>query len=171
MDMKDRSILMDRVAELLLLYRSSLSTAESCTGGALSAAITSRSGASDFFRGGVIAYSYALKTTLLGVSQDDLLTYGAVSEAVASQMAIGIRDCSGSTYGLATTGIAGPLGGSTEKPVGTVWIAIAAPDTLYTECLHLHGNRQEIVDATVRAILSKLCHLLNQMASNSIKGR
>ena len=93
---------------------------------------TALPGASDYFRGGVVAYSNDVKTALLGVNADDLNRCGAVSRPVAEQMAAGVRKATGATYGIATTGIAGPTGGTPDKPVGTVWMAVSGPDETYS---------------------------------------
>ncbi len=102
-----------------------IATAESCTGGLLAHTLTNVPGASAVFLEGVVSYSNAAKTRLLGVSPELIKKYGAVSAEVAQAMAEGIQQKSGATFGLATTGIAGPTGGSKEKPVGTVFLAIA----------------------------------------------
>ena len=102
-----------------------LAVAESCTGGLISAAITAVPGASDYFDSGLTTYSYDAKRRHLGVSRESLDEHGAVSEPVAREMAQGIRDVADVTWGLATTGIAGPTGGTDEDPVGTVYIAVA----------------------------------------------
>ena len=102
-----------------------VATAESCTGGLLAHTLTNIPGASAVFLEGIICYSNAAKTRLLGVSPDLIEKYGAVSAEVAQAMAEGIQQKSGATFGLATTGIAGPAGGSTQKPVGTVFLAMA----------------------------------------------
>lgn len=101
--------------------------AESCTGGMIAHLLTSEPGASSYFLGGVIAYANSVKEQVLGVQSQDLQQYGAVSEPVALQMAQGVRRLTGADYAVATTGVAGPDGGSEEKPVGTVWIALAGP--------------------------------------------
>jgi len=113
------------VGEQLRAAGLTVGTAESCTGGAVAAALTSVAGSSDYFKGGVVAYSNAVKTALLGVSVNDLSVHGAVSREVAEQMALGALDALGCNCAVATSGIAGPGGGSDEKPVGTVWIAVA----------------------------------------------
>lgn len=123
-----------------------LATAESCTGGAIAARFTAMAGASAYFRGGVVAYSNDLKQQVLGVSADDLERFGAVSEPVARQMAEGVRRLAGSDYAVATTGIAGPAGGSEEKPVGTVWIAVAGPRGTVAVCRQCGTDRGQIVD-------------------------
>ena len=105
-----------------------LAVAESCTGGALSASFTAMAGASEYFLGGVVSYSNDVKANVLGVPRDTLELYGAVSEETAMAMANGVRCLCGSDYALSTTGIAGPAGGSEEKPVGTVWIGLATPN-------------------------------------------
>jgi len=114
------------VAEMLASRGGTLAVAESCTGGAVSASFTAMPGASRYFLGGVTAYSNDLKRNILGVEAGDLERYGAVSEQVARQMAEGARRVCGSDYAIATTGVAGPDGGSASKPVGTVWIAVAS---------------------------------------------
>lgn len=114
-------------AELLekLSKIGTLSAAESCTGGNISAMITARAGASAYYLGGITAYSNDVKINVLGVKRSDLEKHGAVSKEVALQMAEGVRRLTGADWGLSTTGIAGPAGGSAEKPVGTVWIAVS----------------------------------------------
>ncbi len=114
------------VARLLTQGGRTLAVAESCTGGALSARFTAMAGASDYFRGGVVSYSNDVKAGVLGVNGDDIARYGAVSRQVAEQMAEGVRRLCGADYALSTTGIAGPTGGTEEKQVGTVWMAVAS---------------------------------------------
>lgn len=109
-----------------------LSTAESCTGGAIAARFTALAGASDIFMGGVVSYSNQVKMDVLGVSSQSLESHGAVSEEVAIEMAQGVRRVMKTTYSIATTGIAGPSGGSEDKPVGTVWIAVDTPRGTFT---------------------------------------
>ena len=115
-------------AALLRKAGATLAVAESCTGGALSASFTAMAGASEYFLGGVVSYSNDVKANVLGVPRDTLELYGAVSEETAMAMADGVRCLCGSDYALSTTGIAGPAGGSEEKPVGTVWIGLATPN-------------------------------------------
>ena len=131
------------VAEMLLAKGATLSAAESCTGGALSAKFTAMSGASEYFWGGVVSYDNSVKENVLGVSRENLDIYGAVSEQVARQMAEGVRRVCGTTYGVATTGIAGPSGGTPDKPVGTVWMAVATPT---------HTIAKVVVHGKIRAV-------------------
>ena len=131
------------VAELLLKEGATLSSAESCTGGVIASKFTAMSGASEYFWGGVVSYDNSVKENLLGVSRKNLEQYGAVSEQVARQMAEGVRKACGTTYGVATTGIAGPTGGTPEKPVGTVWMAVATPT---------HTVAKVVVHGKVRAV-------------------
>lgn len=119
-------------ARLLRERGATLAVAESCTGGAVSAGFTATAGASDYFLGSVVAYSNEVKANVLGVSRESLAAHGAVSRQVAEEMAAGIRRLCGSDYAVSTTGIAGPSGGSPEKPVGTVWIAVAAPEGVFS---------------------------------------
>lgn len=124
----------------------SLATAESCTGGTIAARFTALPGASAYFRCGVVAYANSAKEQLLGVDPQTLRRCGAVSEEVACQMAEGARRIAGADYAVATTGIAGPTGGSAEKPVGTVWIAVATPGGTAAVCRQCGTDRGQIVD-------------------------
>lgn len=110
-----------------------VSSAESCTGGLISAAITSVSGASEVFEMGICSYANRIKSEFLCVPDDILEKFGAVSEEVALAMANGVKNAAKSDYGVSTTGIAGPSGGSPEKPVGTVWIGVCSQRTLRAE--------------------------------------
>lgn len=121
------------VVQLLQNASLTLSTAESCTGGLISGAITSVSGSSDVFGFGVCSYANEAKMKVLGVKEETLATHGAVSEETAMEMAEGIRRLSGSDYGISTTGIAGPTGGTPGKPVGTVWIGFSSREKTCAE--------------------------------------
>ncbi|HKO15454.1 MAG TPA: competence/damage-inducible protein A [Gemmatimonadaceae bacterium] len=131
-----------------------IAVAESCTGGLLGARLTSVPGSSDVVLGGIIAYHDDVKRTLLDVLQADLRAYGAVSEPVARQMATGVRARTGARIGIGITGIAGPGGGTPEKPVGTVWIAVDLKDEIRAVLLHLIGDRDEIRRRAAQAALS-----------------
>ncbi|MDR0954341.1 MAG: competence/damage-inducible protein A [Rikenellaceae bacterium] len=153
------------VAEGLKERGETLSTAESCTGGAIAARLTAMAGASAYFLGGVVAYSNAVKTDVLGVQAEDLEQYGAVSQPVARQMAEGIRRLTGSTYALATTGIAGPDGGTPDKPVGTVWIALATPTETITEERHFWEPREQNIQRASSAAMDLLRKYLYENCS------
>ena len=123
-----------------------LATAESCTGGAIASRFTAMPGASAYFRCGVVSYSNESKAALLGVDPATIARVGAVSEEVARQMAEGVRRVAGADYAIATTGIAGPSGGSAEKPVGTVWIAVATPEGTEAVCRQCGTDRGQVID-------------------------
>jgi nicotinamide-nucleotide amidase len=124
----DHDTLAAVVGKLLRASGETLSVAESCTGGGLGQSLTEISGSSDYFWGGVISYDNSVKVKLLGVNPEDLDKYGAVSAIVAEQMAVGVKTCLSTTWGLSITGIAGPTGGTDIKPVGLVYIGLAGPN-------------------------------------------
>lgn len=141
---QDTDDLADVVLRLCRERHLTIGTAESCTGGLLGARLTAIPGSSDVVRGGVVSYHNDLKRELLGVGAAALDQYGAVSEEVVRQMAAGSRRVAGSDIGLAITGVAGPGGGSEEKPVGTVWIATDVQGDVQARLLRLWGDREEI---------------------------
>jgi nicotinamide-nucleotide amidase len=157
----DDQTLPGAIAVLLQQTRRTLAVAESCTGGAIAAAFTSVPGASKSFIGGVVSYDNAVKSSLLGVRADELARSGAVSEAVAGQMASGVREKLGSSIGLSITGIAGPTGGSPEKPIGLMWLAIADAGGLRTRRLQLSGDREGIQSRATTAALGFLWEALS----------
>lgn len=124
----DNDSLASVVGQLLLAQQQTVAVAESCTGGMLGKLLTDISGSSAYFKGGVISYANEVKVQMLGVVAESIETQGAVSAVVAEQMAIGIRDLLGTDWGIGITGVAGPAGGTTEKPVGLVYIGLARPD-------------------------------------------
>ena len=138
-----------------------IAVAESCTGGMIGERITSVSGSSEYFAGGVIAYSNELKTALLGVPSELIDDEGAVSEAVARAMAVGIVCATGVQVGLSVTGVAGP-GRSDQKPPGTVHIAVMTPKGLETKNLSLSGSRKEIRELTASEALEFLVSALEK---------
>ena len=146
----------EALAELLRDRGVTLSLAESCSGGLIAKRITDIPGSSAYFSEGVVTYSNAAKTRLLGVSAEILNNCGAVSSECAAAMATGIRLASGSDLGLSVTGIAGPDGGSEDKPVGTVFIALAAPDGCWVKRFQFNGNRDDIRTLTAWTALDWL---------------
>ena len=149
---------------LLRARNATVSVAESCTGGMLGARFTTVPGSSDYFLGGFITYSNALKRDLLGVPADTLEQFGAVSEQTAEAMAVGARQRTGSTYAIAITGVAGPDGGTEEKPVGLVYIAIAGPDGTVVVHRRFLGDRQRIRVFTTQMALDLLRRRLQELA-------
>lgn len=153
---EDAESLPELVARAMAAAGKTLATAESCTGGNIAAKLTALPGASVYVRGSVVAYSNEVKECALGVRHETLVRYGAVSEETVREMAAGARERLGSDYAVATTGVAGPSGGTPEKPVGTVWIAVASEDTVSAELLHLTGQRAQIVERTCNAVFAAL---------------
>lgn len=143
----------EQVHELLIERGATLALAESCTGGKIASKFTAMAGASAYLLAGVVAYANEAKTNILGIDAELIRRHGAVSEEVARQMAEGARRVAGADYALATTGIAGPTGGTAEKPVGTVWFALATP-TETIALKHACGtDRGQVIDrATAYAI-------------------
>ncbi len=138
-----------------------LATAESCTGGTIASQLTAQAGASAYFKGGVVAYSNEVKECALGVQHSTLEAHGAVSEETAREMAEGVRTRLGADLAIATTGIAGPDGGTKEKPVGTVWIAVADATHTEAQLLSFPGRRrQQNIDRTVNQAFSMLMKLV-----------
>ena len=133
-----------------------VATAESCTGGLVSHSLTNTSGSSDYFDRGVISYSNESKSEMLGVPEKILNEYGAVSEQVAKAMAEGVRTRSNVDIGLATTGITGPTGGSKDKPVGLVYIAVSTSKDTMVKMLRFSGDRLENKESTCNAAFQML---------------
>jgi nicotinamide-nucleotide amidase len=133
------------VQRLLLERKATVATAESCTGGLVSSFLTETAGSSDVFQGGVVAYHNEVKRALLNVPQLILDDYGAVSAETVRAMATNVKEMMGTTYGLAISGVAGPGGGSSEKPVGTVWLGISGPNGAGKELKILHVNDRKSV--------------------------
>ena len=136
-----------------------LATAESCSGGLIAHRITSGAGSSEYFLGGMVTYSNDAKEKFLGVQTNSLQQFGAVSEAVASEMVQGVARQFGSTYAVAVTGIAGPGGGTPEKPVGLVYIGVCAPSAVRVHEHHFFGDRASVKEQTAEQALQHLLEL------------
>ncbi len=147
--MKSVSSVAATLVELLRARGLTCATAESCTGGGIGSAITSVAGSSEIFLGGVISYANEVKRDVLGVDEAVLASVGAVSSECAAAMATGVRRLTGADIAVAVTGIAGPGGGSAEKPVGTVWFGLATPDGVRTERALFMGDRDRVREQTV----------------------
>ena len=155
MDTTSLQVTVEALASLLLARGQLLATAESCTGGLIAASCTELAGSSAWFERGFVTYSNEAKTELLGVPAELIAEHGAVSEAVARAMATGALMRSRADIAVAVTGIAGPTGGSADKPVGTVWLAWALRrGIVHTELLHLPGDRAAVREATVAHALA-----------------
>ena len=164
---EDLESLPELVAYTMKRAGKTLATAESCTGGALASQLTALAGASEYYKGGVVAYSNDVKECALGVSHDTLAAHGAVSEETVRQMADGVRQRLGADYAVATTGIAGPGGGTPQKPVGTVWIAVANAEGVTARLLKFGDRRAQTIERTCNAVWSELIKLVNQ--NNPVK--
>jgi len=163
----------EQLAEVLQQHGWMLATAESCTGGMIAANCTDLAGSSNWFERGFVTYSNEAKHDMLGVDSSLIAQHGAVSEAVAQAMALGAMRRSNAQVTLAVTGVAGPSGGSADKPVGTVWFAWATPSDagptlgvetawVKTELMHFNGDRAAVREATAQHALKNLLDLLQQ---------
>lgn len=148
------------IGHILTERGKTIATAESCTGGKLAALLNKHSGSSVFYKGSVVAYSNEVKENVIKVNRESLELYGAVSEQVVTQMACGAKKILNTDYAIATSGVAGPTGGTLEKPVGTVWIAWATPDNVYSECFHLGKLREQITDRACTKALVQILRIL-----------
>jgi len=153
-------LLEQTVGALLREKRLTLAVAESCTGGLIAHSLTNVPGASDYFLGGIVAYANAVKVKLLDVSPQTLADHGAVSRPTVLEMARGARQVFGAEVALSVSGVAGPAGGSADRPVGTVWIALAAPEGEWARRFHFAGGREENKAAFARAALDLLLEYL-----------
>lgn len=157
-DTEDLSI---QLGELLLSRQLTVTCAESCTGGGVARAITDIAGSSQWFHAGFVTYANEIKQQFLGVSTEALASEGAVSEAVVQQMAEGALKASGADIAVAVSGVAGPDGGTEEKPVGTVWFAWATTkDSVVTHCSQFVGDRGAVRKAAVDQALKGLIQVL-----------
>ena len=160
-NLQNLTAITQQIGEILCKKNAKLTTAESCTGGGISKAITAVSGSSQWFEFGFVTYANTAKQKLLGVSQETLDHYGAVSEQVVREMAQGAIQQSNADYAIAVSGIAGPDGGTEQKPVGTVWICWQTPQQIWTQKFMLKGDRQAIRTAAIKNSLQQLLqHLI-----------
>ena len=150
------------LGNLLKERQQTIATAESCTGGRLAAALNAQSGSSAYYMGSVVAYDNRIKEQVLGVAHDTLMEWGAVSEQTVREMAEGVRALMNTDYAIATSGIAGPTGGTLDKPVGTVWIAWAMPEGTIAKCFHF-GVAREREQITQRAVTAALVELIKSL--------
>lgn len=150
----------EAIGKILIEKKQTVSVAESCTGGYLGHQFTKVSGSSAYFMGGILCYDNSVKINQLSVRENTLNTFGAVSEQTVVEMSENVRKIFGTTYGLATSGVAGPNGGTPEKPVGTIWIAIATENRTITKKLTLGGFREQNIHLTsinILNLLRKIC--------------
>ena len=157
--------LINKLSDELKKHHVTIATAESCTGGLLAHTLTNISGSSEYFDQGVISYSNKAKMELLGVPEQVLKTYGAVSKEVATAMATAIQQRASVHYGLATTGIAGPTGGSKNKPVGLVYIGISTKETVVVKRFLFTGDRLTNKESTCTAALQLLLQMISSKKS------
>ena len=149
-----------QLGEILLRRKMTIATAESCTGGRLAALMNKWPGSSEWYKGSVIAYSNDVKQRLLSVPSETLQTVGAVSEETVLQMVKGVQALVRTDCAIATSGIAGPGGGTPQKPVGTVWIAWAIAGEASARCYHFNGTREEITAQACQIALEEMVRLL-----------
>ena len=154
--------LVERIGSTMLKAGRTLSSAESCTGGMVGMLLTSSPGSSGWFLGGVVAYSNRVKIDVLGVPASLIEAEGAVSRETALAMAAGVRKLTGSDFSISVTGTAGPGGGSEEKPVGTVWIAVCSSQSLSAEMKRFTGDRDMVRRKAADYLLKKLYLLLQE---------
>ena len=150
------------LGQRLVARGATLATAESCTGGLIAALCTDVPGSSAWFTGGVVAYANEVKRDVLGVDPALLAAHGAVSEPVVRAMAAGVRRLTGTRYAVAVSGVAGPDGGTPEKPVGTVWLAVADGDAVQARRFLFPGDRAAVRQATAEAAVEALLALLGE---------
>jgi nicotinamide-nucleotide amidase len=160
-------LLARQVGEALMAHGMTLVTAESCTGGGVAQAVTRISGSSAWFDRGFVTYSNEAKEEMLGVSPETLEAHGAVSEQTVREMVDGALQYSRAQVSLAVSGIAGPTGGTPEKPVGTVWFAWATNNNVQAACHHLPGDRDAVRTKSVQIALQGVLNLLNSITKTA----
>ena len=148
------------LGQLLQERELTVGCAESCTGGNIAHRITQVPGSSSYFQGSVVSYSNDVKANVLGVSRNDISNFGAVSKEVVEDMAQGVAKLMRTDCAIATSGIAGPDGGTPLKPVGTVWIAVKYGDQIVSECLHFSGDRNSVIESATNHSMVMLINLL-----------
>ena len=148
------------IGDMLRARHLKLAAAESCTGGLISSRITDVPGSSEYFLGSIVSYAYEVKVSLVGVRWDTLNTYGAVSRETVLEMAHGVRKRLTADIAVSVSGIAGPGGGSPEKPVGTTWIGLATPEGEWAKLFQFSGSREENKSASASAALEMLLEYL-----------
>ena len=166
---KEEGALVSRLAELARNHDRIIATAESCTGGLIAAAFTDLSGSSEWFDRGFVTYSNEAKQQMLGVRQETLLHHGAVSEATVLEMAQGALQQSNASLAVSVSGVAGPTGGSAEKPVGTVWIACASAAKKSKSVAQHHlfaGDRQQVRERAVEKAIDLLIQCIESDSSD-----
>ena len=152
-----------QIHDILTAKGLKLAVAESCTGGTIASKFTAIAGASQYFMAGVVSYSNEAKSDIIHVNMEDIMTYGAVSEQVARQMAEGVRSVAGADYAIATTGIAGPGGGSEAKPVGTVWMAVATPEKTIAVLRNCGTDRSQVISRAAAYAIEMLYEELKRL--------
>lgn len=159
-DNTSTSELVKKLAQKLITSGKTIATAESCTGGNIAHNITLLAGSSQYFLGGIVSYANEVKMNVLRVGKEDLDKYGAVSQAVVESMATGACKTIGSDYSVATSGIAGPGGGSEEKPVGTVWMAVCDGRKVVSKKWNFEGSREEIIEKATKTAIFMLLEIV-----------
>lgn len=157
----------EALGQLLKEREVTIACAESCTGGNLAHKITLVPGSSAYFLGSVVSYSNDVKANVLKVNREDISNYGAVSRQVVTEMAEGVATLMHSNCAIATSGIAGPDGGTKFKPVGTVWMAVKYNDTILTECIHFKGDRNQVIESATNHSLVMMMNLLRTKYSET----
>ena len=160
---EENDTLEQRIGQELLRVNASVGSAESCTGGYVAHLITQVSGASAYFKGSVLAYNAAVKQAVLGVQANTIANYGVVSKQVAEEMALGVQQLMKVDYAIATTGIAGPLGGTIDNPVGTIWTSVATPNGVQSVKYQLGTERLRNIKRSSTAVLLDLLHILERV--------
>lgn len=156
------------VAALLKKQAYTIATAESCTGGNIARKLTSIPGASKYFKGSIVAYCNDIKNEVLGVSRSNLIDFGAVSKEVVEEMALNVKSKLKADFGVATSGVAGPDGGTVEKPVGTVWVAIASPNGVFSIKYSLGKNRERTVTRSTALALDLIRKEINNIVEKTV---